>query len=177
MWPLPVKVLKRNEILKKDQPVPEKTPGIKTPGISTLGGNSEETPTKSSAVKVTPSGPAPTQEGTIRYWEKRAIPTPKVLSESSKGSRENNLEVVVSAKEDTQKIIRMIKHQIHRELKKEIEQEVEKAAANFVHKRFHIPDKKDTRMFLKENDVMQKMTHRLLKGYMDKVNFYGRMLR
>ena len=177
MWPLPVKVLKRNEILKKDQPVPEKTPGIRTPGISTLGGNSEETPTKSSAAKVTPSGPAPTQEATIRYWEKRAIPTPKVLSESSKGPRENNLEVVVSAKEDTQKIIRMIKHQIHRELKKEIEQEVEKAAANFVHKRFPVADKKDTRMFLKENDVMQKMTHRLLKGYMDKVNFYGRMLR
>ena len=158
-------------MIKKVQPVPENTSKKLTPGISTLPleGNSEETSTKSSApstFSVTPSGP--NEEPTIRYWENGVIPAPGVLPKSSKGSRENNLEVVVSAKEDTQKIIRMIKHQIHRELKKEIEQEVEKAAANFVHKRFPIADKKDTRMFLKENDVMQKMTHRLLKGYMDK---------
>ena len=87
------------------------------------------------------------------------------------------INVVVSAKEDTQRILRMTKRQIKRIIRKEIMQEVERATVTFIHQRFPTAVMNGMGLFLKQNALMRKMIHRMLKRYTAQVNIYARLLR
>ena len=138
---------------KKVQPVPEKSQGMKTFEMSTqTGGSSEKT----------------TQEVATKDLEKKNIDKHKEAI-----PRSGKINVVVSAKEDTQRIIRMVKNQIKRLIKREIKKIVEKDIMPFfVQKRFPIPFMSGMGLFLK-----QKVIHRMLKQYTARMNIYARLLR
>ena len=137
-------------VKKKVQPVPEKSPEVKTFEKSTPpGGSSEKT-----------------------AWETKNIGTHKKAI-----PRSGKINVVVSSsletKEDTQRIIRMIKHQIKCLIRREVKKEVEKDIMPlFVQKHLPIPFMGGMGLFLK-----QQIIHRMLKQYTARMNIYARLLR
>ena len=137
-------------VKKKVQPVAEKSPEMKTFEKSTpTGGSSEKT-----------------------AWETKNIGTHKKAI-----PRSGKINVVVSSsletKEDTQRIIRMIKHQIKCLIRKEVKKEVEKDIMPlFVQKHLPIPFMGGMGLFLK-----QQIIHRMLKQYTARMNIYARLLR
>ena len=137
-------------VKKKVQPVPEKSPEMKTFEKSTPpGGSSEKT-----------------------AWETKNIGTHKKAI-----PRSGKINVVVSSsletKEDTQRIIRMIKHQIKCLIRREVKKEVEKDIMPlFVQKHLPIPFMGGMGLFLKQQTI-----HRMLKQYTARMNIYARLLR
>ena len=246
----PVKVLKRNEMIKKVRPVPEKGPQTKTQARSSKPKLTTSSPTKAYQI-ITSSGPVSekgpetkteaglseensnpptdgcqiissrpqTQEATTTYSEtKKATPRSGEISKRTKNNSSQihkkvsitstnqsaknevkasltkekvstndglgslsqqggKINVVVSAKEDTQRILRMTKRQIKRIIRKEIMQEVERATVTFIHQRFPTAMMNGMGLFLKQNALMRKMIHRMLKRYTAQVNIYARLLR
>ena len=134
---------------KKVQPVAEKSPEMKTFEKSTPTGSSEKT-----------------------AWETKNIGTHKKAI-----PRSGKINVVVSSsletKEDTQRIIRMIKHQIKCLIRREVKKEVEKDIMPlFVQKHLPIPFMGGMGLFLK-----QQIIHRMLNQYTARMNIYARLLR
>ena len=124
------------------------------------------------------------KKGSITSTSQSSRPKPKAsLTHEEVSSNQINLSqggkinVVVSAKEDTQRIIRMIRDQINHCIRREFRKEVERATVTFIHKRFPTAVTNGMGIFLKQNAVVRGIIHRMLRQYKAQVNIYARLLR
>ena len=91
--------------------------------------------------------------------------------------QEGSLNIVVTAKEDTARIIKMIKHQISWHIRRMVVEEMKKASVTLITKRFPnaILHGMGALAFLRENISMHQIIKTMIKRYTSQVNFYARM--
>ena len=138
--------------------------------------------TKTKSSKINKKGSIKSTSQSSRPKAKASLTKEKVASDNGLGnqislSQGRQINVVVSAKEDTQRIIRMIRDQINHCIRREIRKEVERATVTFIHKRFPTAVTNGMGIFLKQNAVVRRIIHRMLHQYKAQVNIYARLLR
>ena len=138
--------------------------------------------TKVKSSRINKKGSMISTSQSSRPKAKASPTTEKISSNNGLGnqislSQGRKINVVVSAKEDTQRIIRMIRDQINHCIRREIRKEVERATVTFIHKRFPTAVTNGMGVFLKQNAVVRKIIHRMLHQYKAQVNIYARLLR
>ena len=94
-----------------------------------------------------------------------------------KKPHEGSLNIVVTAKEDTARIIKMIKHQISWHIRRMVVEEMKKASVRLITKRFPnaILHGMGALAFLRENISMHQIIKTMIKRYTSQVNFYARI--
>lgn len=138
--------------------------------------------TKVKSSRINKKGSMISTSQSSRPKAKASPTTEKISSNNGLGnqislSQGRKINVVVSAKEDTQRIIRMIRDQINHCIRREIRKEVERATVTFIHKRFPTAVTNGMGIFLKQNAVVRGIIHRMLRQYKAQVNIYARLLR